>query len=134
MEIISVDFENNMVLELNGVKISIHPFKESDPNIIKLGVDAPKSILVNREEIHEAKKRLGKSSNTGERVVGYIKSYDPGKGVGFAKVKHTADDVLISHSNIVGRKGGYNLWEGDKVSMVVKKSPDGLVAEEVEIL
>lgn len=25
----------NVEIELNGVKISIHPFKESDPNVIK---------------------------------------------------------------------------------------------------
>lgn len=123
MEIISVDFDNKMILELNGVKISIQPFKESDPDIIKLGVDAPKSILANREEIHVAKKKLGQFGSN-QRVVGCIKSYNAGKGVGFAKVKHTNDDILIRHNNFIGRKGGYNLWERDTVSMVVKKTPD----------
>ena len=52
MEIFMVDFESPFTLELQGKKVTITPFKERDPNIIKLGIDAPKSMTVNREEIH----------------------------------------------------------------------------------
>lgn len=52
MEIVKVDFEKPFTLELYGQKVTITPFKERDPNIIKLGIDAPKSMTVNREEIH----------------------------------------------------------------------------------
>jgi len=52
MEILSVDFERIAVIELNGIKVGLTPFKEQDPNIIKIGVDAPKCLAINREEIH----------------------------------------------------------------------------------
>lgn len=52
MEIIKVDFEKSFTLELHGEKVTITPFKERDPNIIKLGIEAPRSMTVNREEIH----------------------------------------------------------------------------------
>lgn len=53
MEILSINFEKSAILEINGVKIGITPFKEKDEDIIKIGIDAPKSIRVNREEIHK---------------------------------------------------------------------------------
>ena len=52
MEIITVDFEDHALLNINGELVKLTPFKERDPNIIKVGVDAPKSMTVNREEIH----------------------------------------------------------------------------------
>ena len=53
MEILNVNFEDTAILEINGTKVSLTPFQERDENIIKIGVDAPKSIRVNREEIHK---------------------------------------------------------------------------------
>ena len=47
-----VDFEDHALLNINGELVKLTPFKERDPNIIKVGVDAPKSMTVNREEIH----------------------------------------------------------------------------------
>lgn len=52
MEILTVDFEDHALLNINGELVKLTPFKERDPNIIKVGVDAPKSMTVNREEIH----------------------------------------------------------------------------------
>lgn len=52
MEVLSVDFELTAIIELNGIKVGLTPFKEHDPNVIKIGVDAPKCLTVNREEIH----------------------------------------------------------------------------------
>jgi len=52
MEILMVDFEDHALLNINGELVKLTPFKERDPNIIKVGVDAPKSMTVNREEIH----------------------------------------------------------------------------------
>ena len=52
MEIFKVDFEASFTLEVHGEKVTITPFKERDPGIIKLGIDAPKTMTVNREEIH----------------------------------------------------------------------------------
>lgn|GEM_PF-808834 len=53
MEILSVDFEEHALLHINGELIKITPFKERDPSVIKLGIDAPKTTTVNREEVHQ---------------------------------------------------------------------------------
>ena len=50
MEILTLDFEDHALLNINGELVKLTPFKERDPNIIKVGVDAPKSMTVNREE------------------------------------------------------------------------------------
>jgi len=54
MEILTVDFENHALLEINGELVKITPFKERESYIVKIGVDAPKNMVVNREEIHKA--------------------------------------------------------------------------------
>ena len=53
MEIVNIDFETALTIEINGEKILVTPFKERDPNVIKLGIDAPRSITVNREEVQQ---------------------------------------------------------------------------------
>jgi carbon storage regulator len=53
MEIVNIDFETSLTLDINGERILITPFKERDPNVIKLGIDAPRSITVNREEVQQ---------------------------------------------------------------------------------
>ncbi len=62
----SVDFEDHALLHINGELIKITPFKEHDPSVIKLGIDAPKTTTVNREEVHKQllkDKQKGDNSN-----------------------------------------------------------------------
>ena len=66
MEILSVDFEKHALLRINGELIKITPFKERDPSVIKLGIDAPRTTTVNREEVHKQllkDKQKGDNSN-----------------------------------------------------------------------
>ncbi len=53
MEILNVTFEDTAIIEIKGIKVGLTPFKERDEGIIKIGVDAPKSLTVNREEIQK---------------------------------------------------------------------------------
>ena len=53
MEILNVTFEDTAIIEINGIKVGLTPFKEHDESVIKIGVDAPKSLTVNREEVQK---------------------------------------------------------------------------------
>lgn len=64
MEITNVFFEHPLVLIINNQKISITPFLIPDePGTIKLGIDAPFGVPVNREEIY-----LQKQKNRGNQL------------------------------------------------------------------
>lgn len=53
MEIRTVVFESELIITLkNNQKVVITPFKTQEPGIIKLGIDAPKQVTVNRQEIY----------------------------------------------------------------------------------
>lgn len=56
MEIIHIEFEKNLVIERGNTKITITPFETLTFGTVSLGVEAPKSVSVNREEIHKMKK------------------------------------------------------------------------------
>lgn len=55
MEIRNITLESRMVIISNNQKIYITPFLTSEPGNIKLGVDAPRGLEVNREEIYKQK-------------------------------------------------------------------------------
>lgn len=57
MEIRIIEFEKKLVLIINNQKIDITPFLvKDDPGNIKIGIDAPRGLAVNREEIFKRKK------------------------------------------------------------------------------
>lgn len=57
MEIITVPFEIPLTIEINGEKIGINCFETIEHGNIKFGVNAPRSVKVDREEVHQLKKR-----------------------------------------------------------------------------
>ncbi|AGH55406.1 carbon storage regulator [Legionella pneumophila] len=53
MEIRTVAFESELIITLeNNQKVVITPFKTHEPGNFKLGVDAPKYVSINRQEIY----------------------------------------------------------------------------------
>jgi carbon storage regulator len=57
MEIITVDFEEPIVLSVNNQAVRVVAFKTQEHGHIKFGVDAPRSIKVHREEVYLAIKK-----------------------------------------------------------------------------
>lgn len=57
MEIQHIEFDQNLILIINNQPIKITPFiMKGDPGNIKFGIDAPRSLAINREEIFVLKK------------------------------------------------------------------------------
>lgn len=54
MDILSVPFETVFALTIKGELIKIRTFKTPEHGNIKFGIEAPKSVTINREEIHLA--------------------------------------------------------------------------------
>lgn len=53
MEIRSTNFESELIIILKDKqKVVITPFKTQELGVIKLGIDAPKQVMVNRHEIY----------------------------------------------------------------------------------
>ena len=54
MDIVTLDFEEPLMLEINKQIVQVIAFKTNEPGNIKFGIKAPRSVQVNREEIHQA--------------------------------------------------------------------------------
>ncbi|CZP11394.1 Carbon storage regulator homolog [Legionella pneumophila] len=53
MEIRTVAFKSELIITLeNNQKVVITPFKTNEPGSFKLGIDAPKHVSINRQEIY----------------------------------------------------------------------------------
>lgn len=55
MEITTVEFERQLVINIKNQKISIIPFLTLEHGNIKFGIDAPRGLAVNREEVYKRK-------------------------------------------------------------------------------
>lgn len=132
MEILTVDFDDNILLEIYGEKISIHPTRELDPSIVRLGINAPKHVMVNREEVYHAKKKLERL-DVDDRVVGKVKRFNSSKGMGFATVDHLDKDILIHYKQFKNKKDSYDVWEDDKITFSIRKTMDGFKGENIEL-
>lgn len=55
MELIYIEFEKNLVIERGNMKITLTPFETLTYGTVSLGVEAPRSVAVNREEIYKQK-------------------------------------------------------------------------------
>jgi len=57
MNILTVDFEEPVVLTINNQTIKLTAFKTQEHGHIKFGVDAPRAVKVHREEVYLAIKK-----------------------------------------------------------------------------
>ncbi len=57
MDIVSLQFEEPLVININNTVVKILAFKTQEHGNIKFGVEAPRSINVHREEIFHAIKQ-----------------------------------------------------------------------------
>jgi len=56
MDIIWVEFEKNLIIVKDNQTVKVTPFLTLEHGNVKFGVDAPRSLSVNREEIFHKKK------------------------------------------------------------------------------
>ncbi len=54
MDIINLPFEEPVQIHLNGEIVSLVAYKTAERGNIKLGITAPRSIKVNREEVYRS--------------------------------------------------------------------------------
>lgn len=57
MDIITINFEEHLILKVGGEHVQLVAFKTLEHGNIKFGVQAPRSINVHREEIYQAIKQ-----------------------------------------------------------------------------
>ena len=57
MDIITVNFEEPLMLSVDGETVRVVAFKTQEHGHIKFGVDAPRCIKVHREEVYLAIKK-----------------------------------------------------------------------------
>ncbi|NCT57776.1 MAG: carbon storage regulator [Legionella sp.] len=63
MNIITVDFEEPLMLSVDGKTARVVAFKTQEHGHIKFGVDAPRSLKVHREEVYLAIKKQEEEAN-----------------------------------------------------------------------
>lgn len=54
MDIISLAFEEPMIITIDNTIVRLISFKTMEPGNIKFGIDAPRSVNIHREEIFKA--------------------------------------------------------------------------------
>ena len=57
MDILSLQYEEPLLIQINSTLVKVLAFKTQEPGNIKFGVEAPRSIQVHREEIFHAIKQ-----------------------------------------------------------------------------
>lgn len=65
MNILNVDFEDPLILCVNGEVIQLIAFRTPEHGNVKFGVEAPRSVKVHREEIYNAIKLKEQQTETG---------------------------------------------------------------------
>lgn len=55
MDILNVEFEKELKLTVNSQEVTLTCFKTDEHGNIKFGVNAPRQLAVNRQEIFEMK-------------------------------------------------------------------------------
>jgi sRNA-binding carbon storage regulator CsrA len=64
MDIYTLDYNESIYFELNGKQIKVMLVENKvNPDEFALGVDAPRSVSVNREEIYNRKKARNRSDD-----------------------------------------------------------------------
>ena len=68
MDICYIEFENQFTIIKNNQKITITPFLTDEIGNVKIGIDAPRGIAVDREEIYQLKKEKEKAGINIEQI------------------------------------------------------------------
>lgn len=64
MELISLAYNESIVIEMGGQKVKMTLLVNKDnPDEYAFGIDAPRSIAINREEIYQKKAKADKPSD-----------------------------------------------------------------------
>jgi carbon storage regulator len=61
MDILMLPFEEPLILKVNEHHIKIVTFRTPEHGNIKFGIDAPRSVKVNREEVYLAEQEKSKA-------------------------------------------------------------------------
>ena len=61
MEIINVKFEEKLIINIKDEQVTLVPFQTSEHGNCKFGVETPRVVSVNREEIYQLKQAKAKS-------------------------------------------------------------------------
>lgn len=64
MDIITVNFEEPLMLSVDSETVRVVAFKTQEHGHIKFGVDAPRSVKVHREEVYLAIKKQEEEANS----------------------------------------------------------------------
>ncbi len=51
MDIITINFEKKLVMDIRGHGVTLVVFQTPEPGNVKFGIDAPRSLGVNRSEV-----------------------------------------------------------------------------------
>lgn len=57
MEIVYAEFEKPLFLHIHGVALEIRIFKKEEQGLVSFGIEAPRHVMINREEVWQEKKR-----------------------------------------------------------------------------
>jgi carbon storage regulator len=57
MNIVTLSFEEPLIISINGKKVQLIPFQTKEHGLVKFGIQAPISLSVHREEIYLAIKQ-----------------------------------------------------------------------------
>jgi carbon storage regulator len=57
MDIVKVPFESKLIFVMNNQEIKLTAFLTEERGNIKIGIDAPRGVAVNREEIYIIKQK-----------------------------------------------------------------------------
>ena len=64
MDIVTISFEEPLIITVEGQTVQLIAFKTQDHGNIKFGVNAPRSLQVHREEIYHAIKQKQQQSTS----------------------------------------------------------------------
>jgi carbon storage regulator len=59
MEIVILEYEHHFSLTIDSSLINVTAFMSSDSGVVSIGIEAPRTLAVNREEIYKLKKKNG---------------------------------------------------------------------------
>lgn len=119
MEIMLVPFEKQLTLIINNKTVQLTPFLTSEREVIKIGIEAPYGLAINREEIYYKKKAANQIPKTCQGDIDHPKLMQKL----FAQILvlenklellEDAAQVLFDKSNPLTSKRLFSIAQGEK--------------------